>query len=73
MCLDPPKQATSIALLSEDLYELRKQQELIESQERLLSAVRQQMERYLLDHYGVDVVRETWELDLIDGVLRHGN
>lgn len=69
MCLDNSKQPDSITLFAEDVLELRRQQELIESQERILSALRDHMEGFLNERYGVDVAREEWELDLQTGTL----
>lgn len=63
---EPPKQ---VKLFTDDLTELSKQQDLIESQERILSALRLQMEKYVVDHYGVDL-EDNWILDLTEGELR---
>lgn len=62
---EPPKQ---VKLFTDDLTELSKQQDLIESQERILSALRLQMEKYIVDHYGVDL-EDNWILDLVAGTL----
>lgn len=59
---------TQIMLFAADVQELQKQQDLIEQQERILSALRLQMERYTVDHYGIDL-KDNWMLDLVAGAL----
>jgi len=61
----------TIALSLQDVEELRKQYALIESQERILSALKSQMYGLIEKKYGVDLATETWELDLTTGQL-HG-
>jgi hypothetical protein len=70
MCGEEEVQPSEIPLFIDDVTELQKQQELIESQERILHALKAQMETYITDHYGIDL-SDDWLLDLVEGVLRH--
>ena len=71
MCLEEATQPESISLLAQDVIELQKQQDLIENQWRIIHALEAQRDRYVVDHYGIDLA-EDWELDLVEGRLRHG-
>jgi len=63
------EQPNNIPLRPEDIPVLRSIRMAIEQHETTLMALRQTLARTLTEHYRVDVMKDSWLLDLDRGVL----